>query len=473
MFPGVRKFRFAPEGDDDTLVVSKRKFGELEKEVDRLREEVRRKEEEVRKRDERIAEQKRKLKDLERQLAVHLNPNVPPSVRHHAPGYARVRPRVPPEERGKPGARPGHEGRTREPLPADEQVDLTAKACGHCRGHRLKLRGTETEQQVEVEHRRKVTDYKVHIYECEDCGETVRSRLPSGREPSGYGPQLQTDIVMDKVEGRLPYRKVEERLERQGIPSCPATLQGVVWGASERLEGTWREILERVRQAPVVYADETSYCVGGEKWWCWTFTTMEDVLFVLRHSRGEDVVREVLGVGFPGKVVVCDGWKAYPHPTWVLQRCWAHLLRVAKVGAEESPKGKDLYAALTTLYGTLTENLENADEGERARRARRGEHALDRLVARFGRSWAGGVRKVMTYLQNGRDWWLTFLRRPGVEPTNNRAERALREGVVIRKIVGTLRNYEGATALTRLLSVIGTWKLRGEDPAKNLYVALN
>ncbi len=44
---------------------------------------------------------------------------------------------------------------------------------------------------------------------------------------------------------------------------------------------------------------------------------------------------------------------------------------------------------------------------------------------------------------------------------------------MIRKIVGTLRNTEGTSALTRLLSVIGTWKLRGEDPARDLYTALN
>lgn len=80
-----------------------------------------------------------------------------------------------------------------------------------------------------------------------------------------------------------------------------------MWGASERLGGTYVEILERVRRALVVYPDETSLHVGGERWWLWTFSTTEEALFVLRPSRGEGVVREILGEGFEGKVVVCVG----------------------------------------------------------------------------------------------------------------------------------------------------------------------
>ena len=68
---------------------------------------------------------------------------------------------------------------------------------------------------------------------------------------------------------------------------------------------------------------------------------------------------------------------------------------------------------------------------------------------------------------------MTFLKHPGVESTNNRGERSLREAVVIRKIVGTLRNREGADALARFLSVIGTWKLKSKDPAEKLYAALS
>ena len=54
----------------------------------------------------------------------------------------------------------------------------------------------------------------------------------------------------------------------------------------------------------------------------------------------------------------------------------------------------------------------------------------------------------------------------------NRGERALREGVVVHKIVGTLRNARGAGVFSTLLTVMGSWRARGENPADRLYAAL-
>ncbi len=451
--------RLTPENEDDQIVVSKKGLRELERQAEERTREI-----------ERL---RRENAELRRRLQVHENPYVPPSVRNHSPGFARLRPLVPSGERKKPGPKPGHEGVTRAPVTPDQKVALTAARCRECHGEHLRFRGIETEQQIEVVRPRRGTDYVVNVYDCRDCGETMRARLPSARAPSGYGPQLQSEIVLGKIEERLPYRKLAARLERDGLPVCPATLQGVVWGASERLGGTYAEIHERVRQVRVVYADETSLHVGGDRWWLWTFGPTEDVLFVLRPSRGEDVVREVLGEGFEGKVVVCDGWKAYPYGRWILQRGWAHLLRVAKAGAEESAREKELYGALCEIHDRLTHDLEKASPRARARRVNWGERRLTELVERFGKSWARGVRKVVTYLANGRASWLTFLRHPGVEPTNNRGERSIREAVVIRKIIGTLRNGKGAEALTRLQSVLETWKLRRESTSANLDAVLS
>lgn len=107
------------------------------------------------------------------------------------------------------------------------------------------------------------------------------------------------------------------------------------------------------------------------------------------------------------------------------------------------------------------------------RRLNQGNRALRSLLKRYGESGDAAVEKAMTYLRNGMPWWLTFLGTPGMEATNNRGERGLREAIVIRKIIGTLRNRAGATAFTRLLSVLGTWSLRGEDLPTKLQGALS
>ncbi|MGI0067878.1 MAG: IS66 family transposase [Thermoplasmata archaeon] len=448
--------RLTPESETDEIVVSKKGLRELERQAEERAREI-----------ERL---RRENAELRRRLQVHENPNVPPSVRNHSPGYARVRPLVPSDERKSPGPKPGHEGITREPLTPDQKLALTADQCRKCRGHHLRLRGTETQQEIEVERKRRVTEYTVAIYECLDCGEEVRATLPDGRAPSGYGPQLQAEIVLGKVEERLPYRKLEERLAREGIPSCPATLQAVVWGAGEKLRGEEAAIVQRLRASPWVHADESSYRIDGRKVWIWVFCTDTDVLLVIRPSRGREVVEEVLGKGYAGPIV-CDGWKGYLG--WVLQRCWAHLLRYAKAGAEESGEGKTLYGALCELYRRMTNGLDSASSKARARRLTVGTRTMEELLGRYDRSPSPGVQRVVTYLRNGRAWWLTFLKHPGMDATNNCGERGLREAIVIRKIIGTLRNWQGAEAFARLMSVFGTWKLRGENPATNLYATLS
>jgi len=262
-------------------------------------------------------------------------------------------------------------------------------------------------------------------------------------------------------------------LVRQGgklLWTSTATLQGMVWRASEKLAAEEQAILQRLRRAPFVHVDESILRVDGRREWFWVFVTEEDLLLVVRPSRSREVVEEVLGKDYAGRIV-CDGWKSYWG--WVLQRCWAHLLRYAKAGSEESEEGKELYGALCALHEELTQDVKEVSRRTLARRLRKGERVLQELLGRFGKSEASGVAKVMTYLRNGIPWWLTFLKNPGMDATNNRDERGLREAIVIRKIIGTLRNWTGAEAFARLLSVRGTWKLRGGNPTAKLYAALS
>jgi transposase len=450
----------SPEEEDDELIVSKRKLDqllrknqEMEAEIERLRKEA---------------------AELRRRLKVHENPNVPPSVLHHSPGFVRDRPLTPPNGRKKPGPKPGHPGMTRESLVPDRLVTLGADGCGRCHGHRLRQTGTDSRTEVELPPPRKavVTKFTIPVYECLDCGAEVRGTLPDGRTPSGYGPQLQSEVVIGKILERLPYRRLAERLAREGASMSTATLQGLVWAASDQLGEEYGAIRRRIRRSAVVHADETSFSVDGKKWWLWGFTTMAgDVLLVIRPCRGASVVEEILGKEYEG-TVVCDGWTAYLG--YSLQRCWAHLLRIAKAAGKEDGEAEVLAGELQALYRILTEELE-ADGGarNRSRLERLGKRELHSLQQRYERGGSEALRKVGVYLRNGKGSWLTFLRRPGVEPTNNRGERALRETVVVRKIIGTLRNGRGANVFARLMSVIGTWRARGDDPSVKLYNALN
>ena len=71
------------------------------------------------------------------------------------------------------------------------------------------------------------------------------------------------------------------------------------------------------------------------------------------------------------------------------------------------------------------------------------------------------MRRFAAKMLNGMVHWFTFLTVPGVEPTNNRAERALRGHVVQRRMMGCFRNVKGTGIYETVMTVLSTWKQQG------------
>jgi len=78
------------------------------------------------------------------------------------------------------------------------------------------------------------------------------------------------------------------------------------------------------------------------------------------------------------------------------------------------------------------------------------------------------VRRFAAKVLNGIDHWFTFLVVPGVEAANNRVERALREHVVQRKIMGTFRNGKGTGIYETMRTMLASWKSQGRDLSQTL-----
>jgi transposase len=81
------------------------------------------------------------------------------------------------------------------------------------------------------------------------------------------------------------------------------------------------------------------------------------------------------------------------------------------------------------------------------------EHAGSGARYRYGRRFARNLLKVWPAL------W-TFAKRPGVEPTNNHAERALRGAVIYRKLSLGSQSSDGGRRVERLLSAHTTCRLQ-------------
>ena len=92
------------------------------------------------------------------------------------------------------------------------------------------------------------------------------------------------------------------------------------------------------------------------------------------------------------------------------------------------------------------------------------EERLDRLIAEGRKFTDPDNARLARRLRKQREHLLTFLDREGVEPTNNRAERALRPAVIVRKTGGCNRVPRGARTHAVLASILATAKQQGKAP---------
>jgi len=422
---------------------------------------------------EELTAENRRLRDenreLRRRLALYENPHTPPSRK-----WIRLKPkpqrrRDPPRFPGRPR---GHPGKTR-PTPRPDVVipPPRKELCDHC--------GSSLGEPCDVGHSiieeiskpapRKVIDYLEYGYTCKMCGSHTTARHPDCPPEGRFGRNLLVQATLMKYRERLPHVKVCEALEHTyDLSITPATVLDITYRVSRWLRLEYEAILQRIRGSPVVYADETGVKVDGVNHWIWVFTTRTDTLTAIRRSRGKKVLKEILGEGFRG-FIVCDGWRSYSSFTDRIQRCWSHLLREADHLAEKIDEASQLSQMLHQHYDRIkgwSGAVDKPPPEEAAKLALEGERLMTRLA---GLPWSREeTRSLATKIRNGIGHWHTFLETPGVEATNNRAERALREHVVQRKIIGCFRNRKGTRIYETITTVLATWKQQNRELPQTL-----
>jgi transposase len=253
---------------------------------------------------------------------------------------------------------------------------------------------------------------------------------------------------------------------------------------SAALQQAVEEALEAARQQPVAYVDETGAPTGnadggnpeGKRGWQWVMVTPVVTVFLQGLSRSSAAAMELLGHAFGG-IVVSDRFSAYNHlPVEQRQLCWAHLIRDLTAMAERQGASGEIGAALLDLQRQLFAHWHHWKDGplpwsEFQHRCHPLRHqfeaTLQRVVdlgcARGERTpWAQTVRTCRQLMQRRQALW-TFLERPGIEPTNNAAERALRQSVIHRKISHGVQSRAGGLCRSRLLTVTATLRQQGRD----------
>jgi transposase len=419
----------------------------------------------VRKEKKQLEEQ---VKDLEKQLCFYKNPHTPPSKQV-------FKKRVPHASK-KLGAPLGHKGATREiPEPTRTKNHFLTK-CPHCNDFLSKPFDMQEriEEEIPKPQPVKVTKHIIGFYNCKNCGVvTAETGLP---KEGNFGKNILAHTALMKYDDRLPARKVANTLNRSHLLALThSTVLNIVQRVVKAVQHAYEELKMQIRMFFNIYIDETSIKVQGKTFWIWIFTTISMTLFVIRKSRHCKVVEEILGEDFKG-VINCDGWETYKtykddNNKVLLQRCWAHATREVEAIAEKYDEVKPLFKWFKDIFIMVCKARESGKPLYiRERLKEKCEKELRRWldVAKPYKQ----LKTVRTKIENGFENWFTCIIHPEVEPTNNRAERMLREEVVLRKITGTLRNEKGTTANEVMMSLITTWKQQNKNPFSELRALL-
>jgi len=414
------------------------------------------------------------------------NSSKPPSS--DGPGFK------PPERRKgsgrKRGGQPGHPGSGPELLPierVDEVVEHHPDACRRCG---TLLEGEDPEplrhQVIEIPPITPlVIEHRLHRLVCPCCSTSTCATLPADVEASHYGPRLSALVGLLGSAFPLSFSKTQALLDQLlGVEISRGAIATIRQRLSAVLEQPMQEALAFARQQPVAYVDETGAPTGNadgcnpdrKRGWQWVMVTAAVTVFIQGLSRSTAAAIELLGNAFGG-IVVSDRFSAYNHlPTQQRQLCWAHLIRDLVAIAERPGASAEFGAELLGLQQQLFGHWHRYKDGtidwpalqQSCRPIRQAFVASLQRVVELGYQrgertpWARTVRTCQQLLKVADGLW-TFLTIEGIEPTNNAAERALRQSVIQRKISQGVQSRQGAICRSRLLTVTTTLRQQGRD----------
>ena len=390
------------------------------------------------------------------------------------------------QDKRKAGGQPGHPKHERPLVPPEQLTapphEYLLEICPDCGGG-LRPAGDEPRvvQQIEIaEVPILIEEHRSHPGWCPHCRTVHYGALPAVVERGGVaGPRLTTLIAYLKGACHASYGTIRKFLrDVLHVPIARGQLAKIIGKVSAALEQPYQELLADLPLQALLNVDETGHKHNGERWWAWCFRASLYTLFKIDPTRSGDVLIEVLGKEFKG-VLGCDYYGAYRRYLRefgvLLQFCLAHLIRDVKFlltlpGTTVRAYGERLREALRGLFAVI-----HRREGLSASVFQAQLEAARQAVLRAGTQDVPEekhCRNLAKRLEKHGESYFRFLTTPGVEPTNNLAEQAIRFVVIDRLVTQGTRSAAGDRWCERIWTVIATCAQQGRSVFDYLYAAV-
>lgn len=433
--------------------------------------------------------------DLERVVA-KLSKNSSNSSKPPSSDITRPKPKHLGKDKRKIGAQPGHPRYERPLFPAEDISkfhDYRLTACPECNNADIKFLDQPPRiiQQMELE-TFVVTKEEHRSYPvwCERCGKIHYHSFPSNVVKEGlFKERLTTLVAYFKAVHHASFSTIRKFIrDVLGEPVSRGYLRKVIEKASHALDAPYEELLKLLPLEKTLNVDETGHKENGEKFWTWVFRADLYVLFKIDKSRGSKVLLDVLGEEFAG-VLGCDYFSAYRKYMKdfgvTLQFCIAHLIRDVKflTGLSDAPTkayGEKLLLAIRNMFKIIHDRENLAPDAfdramDQAREAIMAA-ALNNVPSCLDKNGKEQKREAFNmakrFRENGKAYF-QFISTPGMDPTNNIAEQAVRFVVIDRLITQGTRSEAGRETNERLWTVVGTCALQGRSAFEFILAAVH
>ena len=389
------------------------------------------------------------------------------------------------KKKRKIGGQPGHAKHERPPFSPEEIDDVREyrlNRCPDCGGRvSARPRATRVVQQVElIERPIVIVEHRAEGCWCRRCKKVVYALLPATVQKGGLlGPELTALVGYLKGVCHASFSTIRKYFrDVLHIPISRGQLVKVIGKVSEAMGPAYAELRARLPEEPRLNVDETGHKNNGKPYWTWCFRAELYTLFKIAPSRGSVVLIDMLGKEFNG-ILGCDYFSAYRKYMREfgveLQFCLAHLIREVKflIGLPHERTrvyGERLLDAIRKMFRIIHRRKTMTAEGfQRAL-----EQARTDVIN--AATWAPRCSPAKNLARRFRlhgDAYFRFITTPGVDPTNNLAEQAIRFVVIDRRITQGTRSERGQRWCERIWTAIATCAQQQRSVFQYLREAVN
>jgi transposase len=375
------------------------------------------------------------------------------------------------------GGQIGHSGTGRSWLPVEAVDDLIVcrpEVCTACGTDLVEMDGAPYRYQVtEIPVvKAQVVEYQVHTVNCPCCQAVNGGQLPSEVAAGQFGPRVVSLVAVLMGLYRLSKRQVVRLLsDCFGVQMAVSSVVNQQQAVSEALAAPMQAAQKYVQDQAACNVDETRWPQHGQAktGWLWVVVTQVVTVFQIALSRSKDVAQHLLGTHYPG-IVGSDRAGSYQ---WLdpaqRQVCWSHRLRdfqcILERGGPSFVIGTNLklqgeYLLVLWVHGRDAPAQRAVFLAELPDIQRRVHHWLTEGATCTNPQTARTCANLLT-LETA--LW-TFAGQADVEPTNNRAERALRHPVIWRRLSSGTHSPQGSLFVERLLTTVESCRQQQRDP---------